>query len=48
MILGDHIDLSVLGAMEVAEEGNLVNWTIPGKWSKAWQAPWIWLPARAG
>ena len=41
MIRGRHVQLTVLGAMEVSTNGDIANWKIPERWLRAWEELWI-------
>ncbi len=40
IIRGGHVSLTVLGALQVDEKGNIASYMIPARWCPAWAAPW--------
>src|SRR5690606_37312331 len=48
MIRGGKIDAAILGAMQVSRSGDIANWMIPARWSRAWAGRWTSCMAPSG
>ena len=48
LIRGGHLDVTVLGGLQVDRRGRLLTGSSPANWCRAWAEPWTWSPGLGG